>query len=231
VIPTQEPPRRGAHVGPELRDAVVEAARVLAALGLVDAFGHVSTRAGDALLITPPTALDQAEGSDLMLVPLDTMDLPSGAPPETWLHLAIYRARADVMAIARAQPEDTLAVGADHTELAPIHGQAAWLGRRVPVHPVPRLLRTVELATAAAATLGENDAMVLRGNGAVTTGTEPGIAVARMHLLATACRVHAAAHDPVPLDDDDITTWRAAAPPLLHRLWLHLARTHPGGLT
>jgi HCOMODA/2-hydroxy-3-carboxy-muconic semialdehyde decarboxylase len=231
VIPTQEPARRGGDVAPEGADAVVAAARVLAALGLVDAFGHVSARAGDALLITPPTALDLAEGTDLVSVPLDAVDLPPGAPPETWLHLAIYRVRPDVAAVARAQPEATLALGVSRTELAPLYGQAAWLGRRVPVHPVPRLLRTTELATEAAATLGEADAMVLRGNGAVTTGTDPGIAVARMHLLAAACRVHAAAHDPVPLDEDDISAWRAAAPPLLARLWLHLARTHPGGIT
>ena len=153
MIPTPQPARRGADGMPELLDAVVEAARVLAALGLVDAFGHVSARAGDALLITAPTALDQAEGTELVLVPLDAADLPPGAPPETWLHLAVYRARPDVAAIARAQPEATLAVGADRTELAPLHGQAAWLGRRVPVHPVPRLLRTAELATAAAASL------------------------------------------------------------------------------
>jgi HCOMODA/2-hydroxy-3-carboxy-muconic semialdehyde decarboxylase len=215
----------------EPTEAVVEAARVLAALGLVDAFGHVSARVGDALLVTPPTALDRVAGSDLLTVPLDAVDLPPGAPPETWLHLAVYRARPDVAAVARAQPEATLAVGVSRTELLPLHGQAAWLGRRVPVHPVPRLLRTAELATAAAATLGEADAMVLRGNGGVTTGTDPGSAVARMHLLATACRVHAAAHDPVPLDDDDITAWRAAAPPLLARLWLHLARTRPRGST
>jgi HCOMODA/2-hydroxy-3-carboxy-muconic semialdehyde decarboxylase len=231
VIPAQDPPRRGADGVPELVGTIVAAARVLAALGLVDAFGHVSARDGNALLITPPVALDQVEGIDLVLVPLDAADLPPEAPPETWLHLAVYRARPDVAAVARAQPEATLAVGADCTELAPLHGQAAWLGRRVPVHPVPRLLRTAELATAAAATLGQADAMVLRGNGAVTTGAGPGIAVARMHLLATACRVHAAARDPAPLDDDDITAWRAAAPPLLARLWLHLARTHPGGIT
>jgi len=142
-------------------DAVVEAARVLAALGLVDAFGHVSVRHGDALLITPPTALDQLRGDALVRVPVDVTELPSGAPPETWLHLAIYRARPDVGAIARGQPEATLAVGADHDELAPLHGQAAWLGRRIPVHPVPRLLRTAELAAAAASTLGEAEAMVL----------------------------------------------------------------------
>ena len=69
--------------------------------------------------------------------------------------------------------------------------------------------------------------MVLRGNGAVTTGTDPGIAVARMHLLAGARgRRH-----PVPLDEDDITAGHAAAPPLLARLRLHLTRTHPGGIT
>ena len=231
MISTQGPSRRGTDGVPELAGAVAGAARVLAALGLVDAFGHVSARDGDALLITPPAPLDQAKGADLVLVPLDAADLPPGAPPETWLHLAIYRARPDVAAVARAQPEAALAVGADRTELAPLHGQAAWLGRRVPVHPVPRLLRTAELAAAAAATLGKADAMVLRGNGAVTTGAGPGIAVARMHLLATACRAHTAACNPVPLDDDDITAWRAAAPPLLARLWLHLARTHPGGIT
>ena len=160
-----------------------------------------------------------------MPVPIDATDLPPGAPPETWLHLAVYRARPDVAAVVRAQPEPTLAVGACHDGLAPLHGQAAWLGRRVPVHPVPRLLRTEDLAAAAANTLGDADAMVLRGNGAVTTGSEPGVAVARMHLLATACRVHSAARDPVALDDDDIAAWRAVAPSMLARLWRHLART------
>jgi ribulose-5-phosphate 4-epimerase/fuculose-1-phosphate aldolase len=209
-------------------DTVVEAAHVLAALGLVDAFGHVSARDGHHLLITPPAALDQVSAADLVPVPIDAADLPPGAPPETWLHIAVYRARPDVAAVVRAQPEPTLAVGACHTELTPLHGQAAWLGARVPVHPVPRLMRTAELAAAAATTLGEADALVLRGNGAVTTGSEPGIAVARMHVLTAACRVHAAAtlsaREPIPLDEDDIAAWRAAAPPLLDRLWRHLAR-------
>ena len=79
-----------------------------------------------------------------------------------------------VAAVARAQPESTLAVGADATELAPLHGQAAGLGKRIPVHPVPPLLRSALLA--AAATLGETDAIMLRGNSAVTTGYRPGIA-------------------------------------------------------
>ena len=134
-------------------DAAVEAAHVLAALGLVDAFGHVSARDGDVLLVTPPVPLDQVAGPDLVSVPIAATDLPPGAPPETWLHLAVYRARRDVVAVVRAQPEAALAVGTCHTELAPLHGQAAWLGRRVPVHPMPRLLRTEDVAAAAATTL------------------------------------------------------------------------------
>jgi len=92
-------------------------------------------------------------GPDLVSVPIAATDLPPGAPPETWLHLAVYRARRDVVAVVRAQPEAALAVGTCHTELAPLHGQAAWLGRRVPVHPMPRLLRTEDVAAAAATTL------------------------------------------------------------------------------
>ena len=208
--------------------ALARAARVLAALGHVDAFGHVSARDADRLTITPPVALGDVRAADVLTVRLDAAELPADAPPETWLHLAIYRARPDVTAVARAQPSAALAVGASATELTPLHGQAAWLGRRVPVHPVPRLLRTVELGAAAAATLGDADALVLRGNGAVTIGGSAGVAVARMHVLDTACRVWAAVRDPVPLDDTDIDAWRAAAPPLLDRLWLHLSRIDPG---
>lgn len=213
----------------DLHRGVAAAARVLAALGLVDAFGHVSARVGETVLVTPPIAPADVDADGLVAVPLDAAELPAGAPPETWLHLAVYRARPDVGAVARAQPESALVVGAEVTELAPVHGQAAWLGRRVPVHPVPRLLRTAALGTHAAASLGAADAMVLRGNGAVTTGTHPGIAVARMHLLDTACRVWARTRAPAILDDEDVAAWRAAAPPLLERLWTHLSRTDPGG--
>lgn len=213
----------------ELRGAITEAARVLAALGLVDAFGHVSARSRDSVMITPPTSLAEVDEADLVTVAVDAEELPAAAPPETWLHLAVYRVRPDVVAVARAHPESTLAAGACVDSLDPLHGQASWLGRRVPVHPVPRLLRTTALASHAAASLGGADAMVLRGNGAVTTGASPGVAVARMYLLDAACRVWATAAEPKPLEEEDIAAWRTVAPPLLDRLWSHLARTNAEG--
>ena len=44
------------------------------------------TGGATALLGTPPVALDQVEGADLVHVPLDAAD-PARAPPELWLHL------------------------------------------------------------------------------------------------------------------------------------------------
>ncbi|MGW1786919.1 class II aldolase/adducin family protein [Streptomyces sp. NPDC002143] len=207
---------------------LVEAAHVLAGLGLVTAFGHVSVRHGDSVLITPPKELDLVAPDELVEIPMAADTLPAGAPPEAWGHLAVYRARPDVTAVARAQPEAVLAAGAVTDRISLLHGQAAWLGASVPVHDEARLLRSADRAERAARTLGEADALVLRGNGGITTGAAPGHAVARMWLLDAACRVHFAAHGAGPvktLSPDEIAAWRTAAPPLLDRLWTYLRRT------
>ena len=103
---------------------VAEAGRVLSRLGLVTAYGHVSARAGDSMLITPAADLAGVTAAAVLEVPLSVASgppgagdtpgagdapgsagpLPAGVPAEAWIHLALYRARPDVAAIARAQP-------------------------------------------------------------------------------------------------------------------------------
>jgi HCOMODA/2-hydroxy-3-carboxy-muconic semialdehyde decarboxylase len=208
----------------DVREQVALGARVLARHGLVTAFGHVSACIGDHVVISPPMAPAEVTADVLVTVEAAADELPTGAAPETWAHLAVYRRRPDVSAVARAQPESAFAVGAVRGELAPLYGQAAWLGRRVPVHRPGRLLRTPELAAAAAETLAGADAVLLRANGALTVGASVGAAVARMWLLDAACRVHLAAGPGArALDDDEVDAWRGAGPPLLDRLWRHLA--------
>lgn len=209
----------------ETAQEIAEAARVLAALELVTAFGHVSARAGDQLLITPAAPLAGVRETDLIFVPLDATALPPGAPGESWLHLSVYARRPDVGAIARAQPPAALPVAAVTTELAPLHGQACWLGRGVPVHDDARLLRERALADAAAETLGGGAALLLRGNGAATTATSPGLAVARMWLLSAACQawLSATASGLIQtLTETEIDAWQAVEGDLLPRLWRHL---------
>jgi ribulose-5-phosphate 4-epimerase/fuculose-1-phosphate aldolase len=220
-----------------LRGEVAEAARVLARLGLVTAFGHVSARAGDSMLITPAADLAGVTAASVIEVPLAARVLPAGAPAEAWAHLALYRARPDAAAIARAQPAAAFAVAAVATVMVPVHGQAAWLGESVPVYGDAALLRSADRAERAASCLPAGEALLLRGNGALTLGAAPGLAVARMWLLAAACDVYLAALSasraasgarPVTaLSDGEIASWRAVGGELLPRLWEHL-RSRPG---
>jgi ribulose-5-phosphate 4-epimerase/fuculose-1-phosphate aldolase len=226
-----------------LRGEVAEAANVLARLGLVTAYGHISARAGESMLITPAADLAGVTAASVIEVPLatgarptgalPTGALPAGAPAEAWAHLALYRARPDAAAIARAQPAAAFAVAAVVTMMVPLHGQAAWLGESVPVHDDAALLRSPGQAERAARCLPDGEALLLRGNGALTLGAAPGLAVARMWLLAAACDVYLAAlaasgANPVtPLSAGEIASWRAVGGELLPRLWQHL-RGRPG---
>jgi HCOMODA/2-hydroxy-3-carboxy-muconic semialdehyde decarboxylase len=75
-----------------------------------------------------------------------------------------------------------------------------------------------------------DEALLLRGNGALTLGATPGLAVARMWLLPAACDVYLSARSagPVtPLSAAEIASWRAVSAELLPRLWQHLrSRVH-----
>jgi HCOMODA/2-hydroxy-3-carboxy-muconic semialdehyde decarboxylase len=211
-------------VSTQRRD-LVEAAHVLSRLGLVTAYGHVSARTGASMLITPAADLGTVAEAAVVEVPLVASSLPPAAPAEAWAHLALYRARPDAGSIARAQPASAFAAAATTTALAPLHGQAAWLGESVPVHDSAHLLRSAELAERAARTLPTGEALLLRGNGALTLGATPGVAVARMWLLAAACEAFMtarAAGRVKPLTGEEIASWRAVGDELLPRLWQHL---------
>ena len=213
------------------RSALATAARALAGEGLVNAFGHVSLRLPeDRVAITPPVPLGSvSEGDDFAVVGLDAEELPAGIPKEAWIHLAVLRARPDVGAICRAQPETTTAVTAAGLPIRPLHGQGSFVGDTVPVFADPRLVRDPERAVRLAETLGDGDALVMRGNGAITVGADIGQAVARMWVLETSARLNAtaaAAGTPVPLSTAEQQSWRAVAPELLSRIWSHLAALH-----
>jgi HCOMODA/2-hydroxy-3-carboxy-muconic semialdehyde decarboxylase len=211
-------------VSTQRRD-LVEAAHMLSRLGLVTAYGHVSARAGASMLITPAADLGTVTEPAVVEVPLAASSLPPAAPAEAWAHLALYRARRDAGSIARAQPASAFAAAATTTSLTPLHGQAAWLGESVPVHDSAHLLRSAELAERAARALPTGEALLLRGNGALTLGATPGVAVARMWLLAAACDAFVATRATgriTPLTVEEIASWRAVGDELLPRLWRHL---------
>ncbi|MFG1608022.1 class II aldolase/adducin family protein [Actinoplanes sp. NPDC049265] len=208
-------------------EELVTAAHVLARQGLVTAFGHVSVRVDDTVTITPPDDLATITVAGLHRIDLATDTLPAGVPPEAWAHLEIYRSRPDVTAVARAMPPAAFPAAAAAGSIPVLHGQAAWLGTRIPVHRPAQLLRTSQLARAAASALGHGSALLLRGNGAVTTGGSPGLAVSRMWLVQAACDTWlraSAAGTPQPLSEEEVQAWQSVSASLLPRLWRHLSR-------
>ncbi|WP_439656610.1 class II aldolase/adducin family protein [Lentzea sp. HUAS TT2] len=214
----------------EVEEDLLDAALTTAHAGLVTAFGHVSALAGERVLITPPQPLGSLTGRP---VPLDlgADDLPEGTPKEAWIHLAIYRARPDVRAVCRAQPETATALASAGVPIRPLHGQGAFLGPEVPVFDDPRLVRDRERAGELAKALGQAPAVLMRGNGAITVGADLGQAVARMWLLEVSARINAqaaAAGRPRALSADEQAAWLAAETELLSRLWAHLRADRRG---
>jgi HCOMODA/2-hydroxy-3-carboxy-muconic semialdehyde decarboxylase len=208
-------------------EEVAAAAAVLAARGLVDAFGHVSARAGGEIVMTPPRPLGEIGAGDAVpRMALDGHDLPGDVPKEAWIHRCVYARRPDVGGICRAQPPSALACAGAGVAILALHGQGAFLGSTVAVHDDARLVRDRARGEALAGTLGDGFGVVMRGNGAVTVGSSPGHAAARMYVLEASARLNLAAASagaPVALTEDELASWSAVADEILGRIWAHLA--------
>jgi HCOMODA/2-hydroxy-3-carboxy-muconic semialdehyde decarboxylase len=206
---------------------VVAAARALAAAGLVDAFGHVSVRVGDAALITPAVPMAAVSSAEeLVELPLGELaELPAGAPKEAWIHWAIYRRRPEVGAICRGQLASPLAVAAVADELPAVLGQGAIAGAPVPIFRDSRLVRERGPAIELAEAMDDSPSLIMRGNGALATATTPGRAMARLYLLERSAETWlraAAVGEPRALDAGEVSAWQAAGEELLERLWEYL---------
>lgn len=211
------------------RSDLVAAGRVLAAEGLVTAFGHVSARLeGGRFAITPPKPLGTlGGGEEFSSVSLDEEELPAGTPKEAWIHWSIYHARPDIQAICRAQPQTSMALAASGAPVRALHGHGAFIDREVPVYDDSRLIRGRAAADELARTLGDSGGLIMRGNGAVTVGESVGNAVARMWALEASAEInHRAGAAPRALSPQEFDYWTSVAEELLPRIWSYLKATH-----
>ncbi|MGF1470409.1 MAG: class II aldolase/adducin family protein [Rubrobacteraceae bacterium] len=216
-----------------MREEIIAAAQVLAAEGLVTAFGHASARRGqDGFLITPPKPLGSLQPNEPLLeVPLDESELPAGVPGEAWIHWALYKTHPGVEAICRAQPTISTALASAGVPIRPLHGQGAFLGKEVPIFDDARLIRNRESGEVLARRLGRAKAVVLRGNGALTVGKSIGAAVARMWVLEVSAelnRIAAAVGNPQVLSPEEFSYWESVGDELLERIWSYLKTDRRG---
>jgi len=205
------------------------AARAMHENGLAHAYGHVSARLDeDAFLASPPAPLGLDGAAPLIRIEVDG-ELPPAALGELRLHQSIYRARPDVGGICRVQPPAVMALSALGRAPRVLHGLGAYFAPSAPFWPNPGLVRAAATAEAVARALGDANAIVLRGNGAVAVGASLEIAACHAFFLEDAARLELAlgglAREALVYTPDEARTRAVSGGGLYERMWAYLTRS------
>ena len=162
---------------------LVVANRILAAEGVVDAFGHISVRhpdRPDRYLLACSRSPELVKIADIMEFDLDSNPIdPRGRAPylERFIHGAVYEARPDVMSVMHNHSYEIIPFGVSKTPLRPIFHSAGRLGTTIPVWDIREkfgdtnlLVVSTVLGRDLVACLGKNNVALMRGHGCVVTG-------------------------------------------------------------
>jgi ribulose-5-phosphate 4-epimerase/fuculose-1-phosphate aldolase len=217
----------------QLKQDIVSACRILSQQKLVEGFGHVSARiAGtDHFLITPRIGLALVKKTELLTMDLAgaVIDGAQPAPFEAWLHAAIMKAKPRVNAIARIHARGANIFSVADRKLEPVHNHGSFFAGGVPVFSKPDLISNETLGTEVADALGDQPAILLRGNGQVTVGrTIPEAVMMAIYLEEAAQILYGALQigTPIPLTlTENQQRQTEALPPVdLERAWRFFKR-------
>jgi L-fuculose-phosphate aldolase len=158
----------------ELRAEVLTACRVLTHFKIVEGFGHVSVRipGTDRFLMTPRRALGLVTEAELVELDFSGRQVAGeGRPPlEVAMHVAVYRRRPEIEAMARGHPRHVAAYACAGQPLRVAHGFGANLGSVVPVVGQPYLVASAEMGEVIADAFAEAEAVILQSNGMLAGG-------------------------------------------------------------
>lgn len=223
---------------------IVDASRILSALALLDAFGHVSRRhpeRADRFLLSRSMAPALVTATDVLEHDLD------GAAPSTpgarlflerFIHGEIYRRRADVHAVVHSHSTAVLPFTVvASAPVRPIHHMAGHLGGcpapfDVADHAGPGsdlLIRDGALGCALATHLGEAAVVLMRGHGFTAVGADVPQATYRAVYTARNCEVQQAAlalGEPRYLTDGEAVACDRASSGQVGRAWDLWRRDH-----
>jgi HCOMODA/2-hydroxy-3-carboxy-muconic semialdehyde decarboxylase len=191
---------------PALIEDLVAANRILAALEIVDGYGHVSVRHDknpDHYLIARSIAPESVGAKDILELDLDSKPVGGGDAKmylERFIHGEIYKARPEVKAVVHNHSAAVIPFGVTGAALRPIYHMAGFIGLGVPVFEIrdaagdtDMLIRTPELGAALARTLGDKPAALMRGHGAVVVGDSLSQVVGRSYYLQMNAKLQAQA--------------------------------------
>ncbi len=196
-------PASGGPVAPDLIADLAAAARILAARGVVDGFGHVSMRhpeSSDRYLMSRALAPALVTPADIVEYDLDSTACAADAPKgflERFIHGQIYRARPDIGAVVHSHSPSVIPFGlTDRAPLCAMFHNAAFLARGAPVFDISErfgatdmLVSDNEKGVALADCLGDRDVALMRAHGSVACGPTLQTAVFRAVYTEVNARV------------------------------------------
>jgi ribulose-5-phosphate 4-epimerase/fuculose-1-phosphate aldolase len=151
-----------------IKDKVVMACKVLQRQGMLDGYGHISVRLpDDRILSTPHMPPGKVAVRDLIIIDAEGKKLEGygDSNGETPMHTAIYKARPDVRCVLHYHPDELVAVSVAGQEVKVVANCGVHFHRGTPIYDSPVLIRTDELGDRVARTLGDRNAVLLRGHG------------------------------------------------------------------
>jgi L-fuculose-phosphate aldolase len=190
----------------DLREKVMLSCRMLGTRGVSKgSFGHVSARipGTDQVLIKSKgpdeEALEFATERDIITIDLQgrVLEAPEGlgAPAETAMHVAIYRARPEVMSVIHSHPLWVVVLTACEKPLVGLYGAydganaLRLLEEGLPTYPGTQTIIDDQLAQDFLTVMGNRRACLLRGHGMTVAGASVEEATATsftVHELARA---------------------------------------------
>ena len=187
-------------------DDLVAAYRILAAHGVIDAYGHVSLRSPrnpQRYYLARSVAPELVEEKDLIEYDLDSrpLDAEVGKPGresvhERFIHGEIYRARPDVMCVVHNHSPSVIPFSVTGVPMRALYHMAAFIGEGLPnfeIRDVRKgtdlLVKDAVLGRALAATLAKKPAALMRGHGSVVVGENLPRAVGRSVYLEQSARM------------------------------------------
>jgi ribulose-5-phosphate 4-epimerase/fuculose-1-phosphate aldolase len=151
-----------------LKEKMVMACKVLQSQGLVDGYGHVTARLPDGrILSTPHMPPGKVALRDLIIIDTQGKKLEGFGEPngETAMHTSIYKARPDVQCILHYHADEVVAISVATEGIKVVANCGVHFYRGTPIYDSPLLIRNHELGDKVAATLGDKNAVLLRGHG------------------------------------------------------------------
>ncbi len=158
-------------------DDLVAANRILAGLGVLDGFGHVSARhplLPQRYLLSRSLAPELVTASDIVTFDLESNAQADDRTPylERFIHGEIYARRPDVFAVVHSHAAPVVPFAASNVPLRPIYHMSGFLHAGAPVFEMRErfgntdmLVRNGEQGRALAETLGSSPVVLMRGHG------------------------------------------------------------------